>query len=112
MGKLILFLSFIGISILFLLGLVAPNNPIMWGASTSINFAALRALLLFVLFVLLVTRPPRNIFVRTIIGILSISLTIWVLDATYNSQMKLIDTLSLLPVAIAAGIDVLERTVI
>lgn len=111
MSKLILFLSMIGLCTLFTLGLLAPDNSVMWLASTSLNFAILRAVLIITLLTLLVTNPPRNVYMRIFIGIISTFLVVWVLNATFNNQMKLVDTLSLLPVSIVAGLDILEQDV-
>lgn len=111
MSKLIVFLSLIGLSILFTLGLIAPDSSVMWLASTSTNFALLRAVLMFVLLVLLLTNPPRNVYMRVMIGMFSLALMAWSLDSTYNNHMKLVDTLSLLPVSIVAGLDILEQDI-
>jgi hypothetical protein len=108
MSKLVLLLSLLGTAILFSFGLTDPNSPVVWLASTSMNFAALRLIMMLVLAALLVTHPPRNTYLRILVGTFSVALAGWSLAATYDNQMKLLDSLSLLQFSISAGLIVLE----
>jgi hypothetical protein len=72
------------------------------------NFAALRLIMMLVLAALLVTHPPRNAYLRILVGTFSVALAGWSLAATYDNQMKLLDSLSLLQFSISAGLIVLE----
>lgn len=108
MGKAILWLSFIGIGILLLVSLVAPDNPMVWLANTSASYNQLRFGMLAVLLALLVTNPPRNIYFRAFVGLLSLGVVSWTLSQTYQNHMELLDTLSILEVGISAGITVME----
>jgi hypothetical protein len=72
------------------------------------NFAALRLVMMLVLAALLVTHPPRHVFLRVLVGTFSAALASWSLIATYDNQMKLLDSLSLLQFSISAGLIVLE----
>jgi thiol:disulfide interchange protein len=112
MSKIIISLSLVGLAILFTFGLLAPNNPIMWMASTSENFALLRFGLMVMLATLLVTNPPRNLYLRALIGSVALFMTAWSLGSTYNNQMKLLDTMSVLQVNISAALIILERRVL
>lgn len=109
MGKLVLFLSFVAIALLFVVSLVDPTNPIVWLASTSVNFAILRVVMMLGLLALLSTNPPRNIYLRMIVGLFAVGLTGWSLGATYQNDMKFLDTMTLLLFSTSAGIVVLER---
>ena len=109
MSKVILLMSFFALNILLLFGLFAPNSPVMWLASSSVNFAFLRMVLMLVLVALLVTKPPRNIVFRICVGFLSVGLVSWSLVSTYNNQMMLLDTLVILQTCISAGLIILER---
>jgi thiol:disulfide interchange protein len=108
MSKLVLLLSLLGITILFSFGLTDPNNPVVWLASTSQIFAFLRLGMMIALAALLVTHPPRNIYLRYCIGIFAAVLASWALFAIYNNQMKLLDSLSILEFSVSAGLIVLE----
>lgn len=108
MSKLIILFSLLAVAILFALGMTDPNSPAMWLASTSINFAFLRLVLMAVLASLLVTHPPRNVYMRMVIGAFATILAGWALWATYENTMKLLDTMVLLQFSISAGLDVLE----
>jgi hypothetical protein len=107
-SKVILFLSFISLGLLLVLGIVAPDTPAMWLASTTPQFAVIRAVLIAALIGLLVTNPPRNVYLRGLVGIISVSLVSWCLNATYNNEMGIVDTMSLLQASVAAGLTVLE----
>lgn len=109
MGKVILFLSAVGMSLLFICGIFFPDSPIMWLADTSPLFAALRAVLIVVLVGLLVTTPPRNVYFRTLVGMATLGVMAWIIPATYNNQMLWIDSLSLMSASLAAFIAALER---
>jgi hypothetical protein len=111
MSKLILFLSFVSLGVLLAFGLAAPDSPVMWLASSSSGFAWLRMALMAILFGLMITTPPRNVIFRVFVGLFSVGLIGWCLNATYNNQMGFADTLSLLAASLAAGIVVLERDV-
>ncbi len=108
MTKLILILSSLGLTITLLLGMYDPGNPIMWLASTSETFTILRAGLLLI-FTLLVTEPPRNVYLRAFIGIVSVVLVSSSLGAFYVNSMQAVDAFLLMAVGIASGITVLER---
>lgn len=108
MSKLVLLLSLLGIAILFTLGLTDPNNPVVWLASTSVDFAVLRMAMMIALAALLVTHPPRNIYLRMIVGVFAFSIAGWSLWATYSNAILLLDSLSILQFSISTGLIVLE----
>jgi hypothetical protein len=108
MSKIILIMSIGCLSFLLFMGIFSPENPTVWMASTSSEFAALRFGLILVLLGLLVTKPPRNIYFRYFVAFISIGLMSWAMGATYTNNMKFLDTLILLEVAIASGIISLE----
>lgn len=109
MSKYIISLSLTGLAILFTFGLLAPNNAIMWMASTSENFAILRFGLMIMLAALMITNPPRNIYLRSLVGSVALFITAWSLGATYNNQMEPLDTMSILLTSISSGLLILER---
>jgi hypothetical protein len=109
MSKMVLFFSLLSLSILLFFGIVNPDSPVMWMASTSEAYSYLRIALIAVLAGLMITNPPRNVSFRTFVGIVSVMITSWSLNATYNNEMALLDTLALLQFSISAGLIVLER---
>ncbi|MDL2363529.1 MAG: hypothetical protein QFB86_04085 [Patescibacteria group bacterium] len=109
MNKLVLVLSFIGLSISLAFGLIDPNNPIMWLSSTTTSFALLRAALLVVIFSLLITEPPRNAYLRVFVGLLSGVLVTWSVTSAYHNAMPICDAFLLFAVGLSSGITVLER---
>jgi hypothetical protein len=108
MSKPYLFLAFVCLGILLIFSLVAPGSPVMWLASTSKIFAVIRVGLMIILLWLLLTDPPRNVYLRAITGTASLLLVSWALNAFFSNQLQLVDFLSLVPAGIAAGLDVLE----
>ena len=110
MNKPVIFLSFIGITILFVLGLLAPANPGVWLASTSHWFAFVRLILMAGFGALLVSSPPRSLILRQGLGLLAVIVAIWAIGYTYANEMKFLDTLSLIEFSVCAGVTVLEKT--
>lgn len=109
MTKLALILSFFGLTLSFGLGLLDPNNPMMWLSSTSTEFAILRGALMAMIVTLLFTEPPRNRYLRAFVGMMSATLIGWSLGAVYQNAMPVADAFLLLSVGIASGVSVLER---
>lgn len=109
MGKLLLVMTFFGFSILLVFGLLDPNSPIMWLASTSIEFAILRFVVVAILFAMFVTNPPRNVMFRRVVGTICVVLAAWALFATYENSIKILDTMMILESTIICGLMVLER---
>lgn len=108
MSKLILLLSLFGIALLFSLGLTNPDNPMVWLASSSMEYAWLRLGMMIALASLLVTHPPRNVYLRMIVGSFAGALAAWSLWETYNNHMLLLDSLSILQFSVSAGLTVME----
>lgn len=108
MSKFLASLTLIGIGVMFALGVAAPNNPAMWLASTTGAFALLRLALIGVLVALIVTNPPRNVYLRIFVGIVSTTIAAWAIVATYQNAMKFLDTFALLAFSITSGLIALE----
>jgi hypothetical protein len=109
MGKLILLMSFVCLGILLITGLAAPDSPIMWLAATSSGYAELRSVLMILLVALLVTTPPRNVMLRSLVGASAITLFSWCLLGTYNNQIQIVDSLAFMLVSVATGLAALEQ---
>jgi hypothetical protein len=57
----------------------------------------------------LATNPPRHKTFRIVTAMVSSLTAFWVITATYNNQMMLLDSLGLLASSIAIGVTALER---
>ncbi len=112
MSKAVFKLSLLGISILFFFGIFAPDSPVMWMATTSDLYTGIRLVAMLMLIALLLTHPPRNIYLRMVIGSLAVVLASWTLSMTYQNKMQFLDCLSLLQVSISTGLAVLERDLV
>src|SRR6266446_10427330 len=101
MGKLLIFLASLCLFVLLFGTAAAPANAVFWLASSAPMYEYARAFLLFALLVQLCTNPPRHVVFRIICGFIAGATGYWALSATYNAQMDLLDTFSLLAAASA-----------
>jgi hypothetical protein len=108
MGKFILFMSFLILGILVTLSFLVPNTAAMWLASTASSYNLVRISLMIIVLGLLVTNPPRNTYFRYFVGLITVTLSIWAIAATYQNDMQFLDTISILATGISMGIVVLE----
>jgi hypothetical protein len=109
MGKTLLLISFLCLGFVSIGTSIFPQNPMFWLASAAPSYQYLRELLVFVLVIQLTTSPPRHMWFRIISGAVALVLAIWCVRQTYDNQMQLLDSLSLLGTSIAIGISAIER---
>lgn len=108
MSKILLFLSLISIVILALGTAFIPNNQIFLFANDSNLFQYVREIIASILFIQIITKPPRQIVFRILAGIIAITVGGWALISTYNGTMPFLDTFAFLASAAAIGITALE----
>jgi hypothetical protein len=108
MSKLLLLLSFLSLVILAVGTAFMHNSTLFWLASGSPAYQYVREVLATVLFVQLVTHPPRHMVFRILAGVVAVSIGSWALFTTYNGTMPFLDTMSLLASASAIGVTALE----
>lgn len=97
---------------LMLGGIYYPNSLLMSLADPSMSYVALRAVIVALLIVLLVTRPPRTYTVRMLIGIGSVVLAALSFGALFSYEVRLLDAAVFLEVAIIFALESLEvRTI-
>lgn len=107
----------IGSALLLVLAMLAggiyfPQTALMSMADTSTAFMALRIAIAGVLVVLLVTRPPRSYGVRRAVGVLSVALGALSVSLLLQYEVRILDALVFLEVAILLAIEALEvRTI-
>lgn len=110
MDKLVVSFSAINIAILELGSLFFPDRSFMWLAGTTLPYNILRAVILALLIALLVTKPPRNFYLRLTVGIMSIGVITTVLYLTFgtDSTMPVLDSLTLAAASVAMGLMAIE----
>lgn len=102
-------------SLLLLGGLIAgsayaPNNPLMWLASTSTTAQAMRVGLAALLLLQLVTVPPRHIALRLATGASALTACVAAIALLFSAQSPIVDVFALLQAGVALGIAALEYT--
>lgn len=98
------------VSFLILLSLAAPSSAAMWLASTSVGYIIIRFIMAVALVGLIVTNPPRKVWFRALLGIISGGLAIWAVVGLYTRSIMLVDFLIFMQVSIAFALSALERT--
>lgn len=89
-------------------GLYHPDAPLMWLASVAPNYAYMRAALIIVLIMLLLTNPPRSQHFRTFLAGFSCALFIGTLVLVSSYTVGLLDAVIFIEVAIIFMIEALE----
>lgn len=99
-------------SVVFLLTgtYVFPHSPIMWLAGTSLTYTIFRLIMTGMLLVVLLSNPPRKMFVRIAMGIIAVVLTGWGVDLMWQGSYKLLDMILFVELGIAFGLAALEVT--
>lgn len=87
---------------------LAPTSSLFWLTSGSLEMQVVRLSLCAILFVLLITRPPRHAILRLFSGLVAIGVGAWAIQATYAFQMEFMDTLAFLSAVTALGLSALE----
>ena len=108
MNKLILSLTFLALGFLTVLTTINPNASAVWLASPAQSFDILRSSVMFVLLILMFTNPPRNVLLRTVVGVAATSFIGWSAYMTYNNSMLILDGIIFLAAGIASLVAVLE----
>jgi hypothetical protein len=91
-------------------GLYQKDAPLMWLAATTLNYAYMRAALVVVLVMLLVTSPPRSANFRTFLAAFSSALFIGTVALSYWYAIELLDAIIFLEVSIICMIEALEAS--
>ncbi len=108
MGKILLVLSLISIVILALGTAFIPNNQIFLFANDSNFYQYVREIIASILFLQIITKPPRQVVFRILAGIIALTVGGWALISTYNGLMPFLDTFAFLASAAAIGLTALE----
>lgn len=108
MAKALMFLSFLSLVILAVGAAFFSNAQLFMLANISTNYQIIREVLASVMFIQLITHPPRHVAFRILAGVLAVGVGGWAVMSTYNGNMNLLDTFSLIASAAAIGVTALE----
>jgi hypothetical protein len=89
-------------------GLYQPDAPLMWLAATTLNYAYMRAALIVVLVMLLLTSPPRSHYFRIFLAGFSSALFIGTILLASWYAVGLLDAIIFIEVSIIFMIEALE----
>lgn len=101
--------SIIALALLTVGTIFAPQSAAFWLASHSAVYDQVRIVLGAVLFLQLITRPPRHMAFRIVAGSIGVVIGIWAIEQTYSYNMQFLDTLSFLGSSLAVLVTSLER---
>jgi vancomycin permeability regulator SanA len=75
----------------------------------STTYEYIRGLLMVILALQIITRPPRHVVFRLFAGGIALISLSWAISNTYSYAMPLFDSLSFVAAALSIGITALER---
>ena len=99
-------------SVVFLLAgtYLFSGSPIMWLAGTSLAYTIFRIIMAVMLLTVLVTTPPRKLYVRIAMGILAVVLVGWGIGLLMQGSYKILDMILFVELGLAFGLGALEIT--
>ena len=106
--RLLIITTVLLVGAMFFDGLYQKDAPLMWLAATTVNYAYMRAALIAVLVMLLVTTPPRSINFRIFLAAFSSALFIGTILLSYGYAIALLDAVVFIQVSIICMIEALE----
>lgn len=85
-----------------------PNNPIMWLAGTTLPYVIFRVIIAIALIAVLVTNPPRKLYMRWLMGLIAIALASTGVAIGASDSVQILDMVLFLELGVAFGIEALE----
>jgi hypothetical protein len=110
MKKLLIITTMLIVLAMLFDGMFYKDAPLMWLASTSLNYAYMRIALLAVLLTLLVTSPPRSQYFRIFLAGFASALCLSTVWLSYWYAINLLDAVIFIEVAIIFMIEALESS--
>lgn len=107
-GKTLVISTLLFVSLLFAGSIYFPNTFLMSLADTTPTYLFLRGAIIVLLISILVTKPPRSLKLRGMIGAWSFLLGLQAIEALFSYELRLLDGLVFMEVAIILGIEALE----
>lgn len=108
MSKLLIFVTITTTVLLLVGGIYYPDNPMIWLASTSQDFAIIRSIIIVALIGLLFTNPPRKVVFRSALGVLSLALVMITTIQVNNYSIYVLDAFTFLQAAIIFALAAIE----
>lgn len=109
-SKLLIGLTLVLVSILFIGGVFYPRSFLMAFAGTSSAYMVLRVVIMGLLIGLLVTNPPRSRLFRTMLATWAIALAVLAGQLLLSYQLFLLDAVLFIEIAIIFGTEALEHS--
>lgn len=106
--KLLIYATSVLVGAMLISGLYDPDSPLMWLASTSNEYAYMRAALIGVLVTLLITDPPRSMYFRSFLAGFAAVLFVSTVLLVNAFTIELIDAVIFIEVAIIFMIEAIE----
>lgn len=110
MGKSVLFMSLVMLSVIGIGVAVVPNNMLFWLASGDQVYQQMRIAIGVIISIQLVTNPPRHIWFRLLAGGTAVVVGAWAIGQAYNYHMQLLDVLGFMGASFAVLATSLERS--
>jgi len=110
MKKLLITGTLILTAALLVSGVLYPDHPLMWLASTSTTYGLVRAGLIAILTVLLFSHPPRAIHFRVFLGLTAAILSVGTATLLFTYQIGIVDALVLTEIAIIFALEAFENS--
>ena len=108
MKKILIISTIILTTTLLISGMVYPDFPLMWIASTAVGYSYIRIALIIILGVLLFSNPPRAMYFRYFLILCAAALIIATVELLMNYHMDIVDAIVFTEIAIIFTIEGLE----
>lgn len=107
-GKTLVIFTLMFVAMLFVGSIYFTDTLLISLADTSPTYQLLRAAIVVLLISILVTNPPRSLKLRSMIGAWSFLLGLQAIESLFSYQLRLLDGILFLEVAIILAIEALE----
>lgn len=111
-GKSLIAMTLLYVTLLLGACFMFPHSFLTSVADPSLGYAVLRGVIIALLISLLVTKPPRSRKLRAVIGAGSVLFGMMAIQSIFNYDMRLLDSVVFMEVAIILGIEALETRVV
>lgn len=108
-GKTLVILTMLFVLMLLAGSVYFPNTTLMSLADTSLTYTTIRGGIIVMLISILVTKPPRALALRGMLGSWALLLALRAIDALLSYEMHVLDSVVFMEVAIILAIEALEK---
>ena len=107
-SKTLIAITFLLVATLLVGGVYFASSPLMWFAATGNEYHVIRGVILALLVALFLSRPPRSLFFRALLGMSAALVLSIPLVGVLTYQVGLVDAVVFIEVGIILGIEALE----